>query len=114
MAEEISTNDAVDTPDINKAISNNLIMDKTGTLDDQVEVTDETNHLQAKIDQLLSEIDVDKMLGEVQTAMQPLQDKIADMSQSIFARVDEMGRKIAELEDKISQAINSTRVSMQS
>merc|ERR1712137_1203804 len=66
------------------------------------------DQLQAKIDQILGEIDVDKMLSEVQSSMQPIQDKIAEMSNSIFSRVDEMSRKISELELKVMQVLNET------
>merc|ERR1711971_1005525 len=66
----------------------------------------DADQLQTKIDDLLGEIDVEKMLNEVQLAMQPLQDKITEMSNSIFSRVDEMGRKIGELESKIMEVVN--------
>ena len=67
-----------------------------------------------KIDELLGEIDVEKMLNEVQLAMQPLQDKITEMSNSIFSRVDEMGRKIGELESKIMEVVNEATVQPES
>ncbi|MES1903235.1 MAG: hypothetical protein MHPSP_002798, partial [Paramarteilia canceri] len=66
-----------------------------------------------KVDQLLSELDVDKMLGEVQTAMQPLQNKIVDMSQSFFARVELLNQRITELEEKKSKAFNTDGLSGQ-
>ena len=63
---------------------------------------------------MLGEIDVEKMLTDVQLAMQPLQDKITEMSNSIFSRVDEMGRKIGEMESKIMQVVNEATVQPES
>ena len=63
---------------------------------------------------MLGEIDVEKMLTDVQLAMQPLQDKITEMSNSIFSRVDEMGRKIGELESKIMEVVNEATVQPES